>query len=161
MKLAGDVTDSEEGIDETFGNLHDKEVTCETPSTDEDDPAKVPAVALMCDAAHRGAVDELRVLLSGGASATQGDYDQRTPLHLAASGGSLDCVKFLVNAGATMKQDRFGCLPIHDAVRYGHRDIANYLREIRFDGNLHSPSGDDMMLQVYQMIVREGIFSVS
>jgi glutamate dehydrogenase len=117
----------------------------------------------MCDAAHRGAVEELRVLLSGGASATQGDYDQRTPLHLAATGGSLDCVKLLVNAGATMKQDRFGCLPIHDAVRYGHRHIANYLREIRFDvqSNLRSGQGDEMMTQVFQMIVREGIFSVS
>jgi glutamate dehydrogenase len=70
-------------------------------------------------------------------------------------------VKLLVTAGATMKQDRFGCLPIHDAVRYGHRDIANYLREVRFDGNMHKSHGDEMMAQVFQMIVRDGIFSVS
>jgi glutamate dehydrogenase len=186
MNFDLDGTDSDAGVDETDGQIlqqnpgrhisvkviaptkpdhadagNERASNCPTPSTDEDDPARVPTVALMCDAAHRGAVEEIRVLLSGGASATQGDYDQRTPLHLAASGGSLDCVKFLVNAGATMKQDRFGCLPIHDAVRYGHRDIANFLREVRFGGNLLGSQADEMMAQVFQMIVREGIFSVS
>merc|ERR1719162_2648234 len=93
-----------------------------------------------------------------GASPTQGDYDQRTPLHLAACAGSLDCAKLLVEAGATLSQDRFGCLPIHDAVRSGHREVANYLRMLDVETGM---TEDANKSRVFGLIVREGVFSMA
>jgi glutamate dehydrogenase len=93
-----------------------------------------------------------------GASPTQGDYDQRTPLHLAACAGSLDCAKLLVEAGATLSQDRFGCLPIHDAVRSGHREVANYLRMLDINTGM---TEDAIKSRVFGLIVREGVFSMA
>lgn len=41
----------------------------------------------LCDAAARGGVDQVIHLLRQGACAWKGDYDRRTPLHLAAAEG--------------------------------------------------------------------------
>ena len=41
----------------------------------------------------------------------------------------LDMVKFLVeDCGAALRQDRFGLLPIHDAVENGHSELRRYLQ---------------------------------
>ena len=58
----------------------------------------------MCAAAASGNIDLLREILELGAiSVDQGDYDSRTALHLAASEGLLETVKFLVlMAGLTL-----------------------------------------------------------
>ena len=79
-----------------------------TPARDEDRPHaqsfdEVHAIGDMCDAAFRGNAGELRRLLDLKASAQDGDYDGRTPLHLAACSGSLNCVKLLVAAGADVR----------------------------------------------------------
>jgi len=116
------------------------------------------SVSDMCTAAWRGDAADLHCLLKLGGSPSKGDYDQRTPLHLAAGSGSLECVKLLVEAGATLTQDRFGCLPVHDAVRGGHKEVANYLRILDID------SGDDkdtMKGRAFGLIVREGVFSMA
>merc|ERR550537_1454951 len=69
----------------------------------------VHSVGDMCDAAFQCNYDEVKRLLSLKASASLGDYDNRTPLHLAACGGSLDVCQLLVEHNATLQQDRFGC----------------------------------------------------
>ena len=41
----------------------------------------------------------------------------------------LDVVKFLIaECGASLQQDRFGLLPIHDAVENSHTEVRRYLQ---------------------------------
>jgi glutamate dehydrogenase len=112
----------------------------------------------MCEAAWQANATELDRLLQKKASPSLGDYDQRTPLHLAACSGSMQCVKLLVDKGASLAQDRFGCLPIHDAVRSGHKEVANYLRLL--DINIEM-SKDVMKQRAFGLIVREGVFAMA
>jgi glutaminase len=45
-----------------------------------------------------------------------GDYDARTPLHLAAAGGHLEVARFLLDSGTDPNPaDRWGGTPLHDA----------------------------------------------
>ena len=48
-------------------------------------------------------------LYTNGADMNHGDYDKRTPLHLAAVEGQLDCVRFLLEECKVMEcpLDRF------------------------------------------------------
>ena len=50
-----------------------------------------------------------------------GDYDDRTALHLSASEGKADAVRFLLAKGADVNLlDRMGGTPLDDAIRHGH-----------------------------------------
>ena len=81
------------------------------------------------------------------------DYDQRTALHLAASEGHLDIVRFLVETGkfqigqsyfktvelvfeitkkarvSLSDSDRWGATPIDDARKFGHTAVTEYLEK--------------------------------
>jgi len=73
----------------------------------------------------------VKTILDGGASANCYDYDHRTPLHLAASEGQLDCCKELVLRGASVHtKDRFGNTPLTDALLAGHDDVCEFLRQV-------------------------------
>ena len=50
----------------------------------------------LCDAAARNDVQALRRYIENGTDPNEADYDKRTPLHLAASNGSMDAVRRLV-----------------------------------------------------------------
>lgn len=59
----------------------------------------------------------------------KGDYDKRTALHLAASGGHLDVVKLLCRNGANVNvEDRWGGKPLDDALLKEYTAVADYLR---------------------------------
>lgn len=85
-------------------------------------------------AAADGDLDELIKLAASGHSLSSGDYDMRTALHLAASNGHADVIKYLLaQAGPSRStviaaQDRFGSTAADDAVREGHSECALLLK---------------------------------
>ena len=90
------------------------------------------AAEQLCDAGARGDVRALQRLLHGRRVDTnQGDYDQRTATHLAASEGRWAAVRFLLEeCGAEVNPtDRWGGTPLDDAMRSKHTLVANYLRQ--------------------------------
>lgn len=75
-------------------------------------------VALMLAAAGADNTAQLQRLLHAGVSASCADYDLRTPLHLAASEGSLQAAQLLIENGADVNAvDRFGNSPLTDCQR--------------------------------------------
>ena len=57
------------------------------------------------------------------------NYEQRTPLHLAASVGSLEAVTYLVELGAELSPcDRWGNTPLDAALGQGHAEVASHLQ---------------------------------
>lgn len=69
-----------------------------------------------CNAATSGDLESLVRLHIQGLDLNKADYDRRTPLHLAANGGHLEVVKFLVQNGAHINPyDRWGSTPLNDA----------------------------------------------
>eukprot|EP00930_Biecheleria_cincta_P019369 TRINITY_DN147_c0_g1_i4.p1 TRINITY_DN147_c0_g1~~TRINITY_DN147_c0_g1_i4.p1 ORF type:complete len:1150 (-),score=209.95 TRINITY_DN147_c0_g1_i4:133-3582(-) len=137
-----------------------------------------PAAAvtgMVCECAASGDIDGLRELVREGASvAVTTAYDRRTPLHLAAAAGDLPMVKFLIEeCKVSMEHDRFGLLPIHDAVENGHTEVRRYLQNQRLaqpgtlrrrhvdtdDGMATAVDQEDLMGTVFELVVKEGVFS--
>jgi len=78
-------------------------------------------------AATVGDVHALEYWHNAGADIYQGDYDQRTALHLAAAEGHENVVRFLLDHALAdqrgqlvRSQDRWGGTPLDDATRGGH-----------------------------------------
>ena len=60
----------------------------------------------------------------------QGDYDQRTALHLAAGEGQSATVQLLCEKGANVNvQDRWGNRPLDDAVNANHKGCIEILEQ--------------------------------
>jgi len=83
----------------------------------------------MCVAASTGNLNKLKELIAAHPEAVnRGDYDKRTPLHIAASDGHLAIVELLVSSGADpLKKDRWGSTALQDAVRNQHVEVARFL----------------------------------
>ena len=81
-------------------------------------------------AASSGDVRTLQRLVSDQADLEMGDYDLRTPMHLAAAEGQLGVVGFLLDLGVSPNAaDRWGGTPIDDAERGGHSEVVELLRQ--------------------------------
>ncbi|MGX9884232.1 glutaminase A [Streptomyces sp. NPDC002276] len=88
----------------------------------------VESVVALCWAASQGDLDEVRRLASAGADISTGDYDGRTPLHLAAAEGHVEVTGYLLAHGANpAATDRWGGTALTDAQRGGHTHVAELL----------------------------------
>ena len=87
-------------------------------------------------AASQGDSQALLSALHAGANVYEGDYDQRTSLHLAAAEGHEEAVRVLVDnipadadrAAILSASDRWGGTPLDDALTAGHDGCAKILR---------------------------------
>ena len=80
-------------------------------------------------AASEGDVEEIRDLLEhGNIDVSEGDYDKRTALHLAAGEGHTSVLELLCDTGANVNaQDRWGNRPLDDAKNAGHGSCVRIL----------------------------------
>ena len=89
------------------------------------------AAGWMCSAGAEGNLDQLRRLISNHCNPDEADYDARTAMHLAASNGHLESVKFLISSWAVPNPVvRWGGTPLSDAIRHNHADVQKYLAEV-------------------------------
>eukprot|EP00929_Paragymnodinium_shiwhaense_P023249 TRINITY_DN14602_c0_g1_i1.p1 TRINITY_DN14602_c0_g1~~TRINITY_DN14602_c0_g1_i1.p1 ORF type:complete len:1184 (-),score=307.56 TRINITY_DN14602_c0_g1_i1:349-3900(-) len=144
---------------------------------------------LACDCAATGDVQAMRNLVEAGVKVNCGTpYDKRTPLHLAAAAGRLEMIQFLVEkCGASLQRDRFGLLPINDAVEHGHMEVRRYLQSKKLREEYPTTRGrkrtmsfefsteplqsalpvtneivmEEVMSTVFELAVKEGVFSYS
>merc|ERR1711988_158294 len=89
------------------------------------------ATAELCAAAAASDLTELQRLLRKKADPRKADYDGRTPLHLAASSGSVAAMELLLAACPTLDInaiDRCRRTPLSDALAHGNHDAASWLQ---------------------------------
>ena len=92
---------------------------------------RIERIVNMVSCAAKGDLDELRrILTTTDLHVDEGDYDERTALHLAASEGILPVVQYLVQeAGANMDvTDRYGNTPLVDSIRHKHDAVVVFLQ---------------------------------
>lgn len=78
--------------------------------------------------ASTGDLNGVRSAIASGVVARSCDYDGRTALHLAASEGHVDVIRYLLEHGAdTAAVDRWGGTPWSDANKAGHTEAAEAL----------------------------------
>ncbi|MEE2789242.1 MAG: asparaginase [Myxococcota bacterium] len=93
-----------------------------------DEVGRVMYPILLCSAASRGDIEALERMIASHANVDVGDYDGRTPLHLAAANGQLDAVRLLLHHGAEVQAaDRWGRRPLNDALNGGYDDVAQLI----------------------------------
>ena len=85
----------------------------------------------LCEAASTADVDKLREYVVSGAPVNKGDYDNRTAMHLAASEGLVEVVKFLILEAEAYPNpvDRWGFSPMDDAMRHKHVEVVEFLKD--------------------------------
>lgn len=86
--------------------------------------------SLLCEAAQAGCDDIIREVIHQLDNPNPGDYDGRTPLHLACETGNLQIVRMITKNGAELDcKDRFGVTPLCAATLSGHVEVCHFLRE--------------------------------
>jgi len=97
-------------------------------------------VLLLCTAAKENRPEQIDQLLSGEGRklVNKGDYDGRTPLHVAAAEGNLSCIHKLLDTDADPNPtDRWGHTPLFDACNRKHTScvtaLTRFNAELRMD----------------------------
>merc|ERR1719210_1472798 len=81
-------------------------------------------------AIEKNDVDNVNTLIKSGVDVKSVDYDMRTPLHVAVSGGNFEIIEALHKAGADVNaKDNFGLTPLGEANRRHMRTGENKVRD--------------------------------
>jgi Amt family ammonium transporter len=100
--------------------------------------------AALCQAAFKGDLSTIKIIQNSGISLRSADYDGRTALHLAAAGGHVNVLEYLLNPGPGIDgidvntTDRWGGSALDDASRCGNKDAAMILRKLGADDIVHA-----------------------
>ena len=94
-------------------------------------------------AASKGDVRALRRLHEEQVNLEEGDYDNRTPMHLAAAEGHVEAIEFLLDHGVRPIDDRWGGQPLSDARVGGHTGACAVLSKGGVSAGTPSHSVDD------------------
>uniref|UniRef100_A0AAQ5XIJ9 asparaginase n=1 Tax=Amphiprion ocellaris TaxID=80972 RepID=A0AAQ5XIJ9_AMPOC len=108
---------------------------------------------LACAAAKIGDIEALEALKEMGSNLCLGDYDGRTPLHIAACEGHLKLVKYLLSHGASVyAKDRYGDTPLCNAVLFiRFTDESSHSLKILFNTDFLAASGDLDGLEIWSI----------
>jgi len=88
------------------------------------------ASGLLNKAVFEGDIQKLKRLVKANVNIDAGDYDKRTPIHIAASEGNMAAFMILVEAGANLEvRDRWGNSVVDDAKRSKHGKLLAYLEQ--------------------------------
>jgi len=119
-------------------------------------------------AASNGDVRTLERLVSQQRDLEAGDYDIRTPLHLASAEGQLEVVKFLLGQGVKPIPDRWGGYPISDARNNNHQEIIDEFNKLNIEYTepvhiVEEPEGitDEMVTFDNELMVIELLFAAA
>ena len=88
-------------------------------------------IVKMCEYAAAGRLENIEVLAENKVDVSMGDYDGRTPLHLAACNGKTSVIEYLLQQPSVIVNavDRFGGTPYEDAIRHERKGAAAILEE--------------------------------
>ena len=91
---------------------------------------KMQGVMAVCTAASQGDLYEIQRLEANGVPLDEGDYDARTGIHLAASEGHEEVVRYFVERKVNINpKDRWGGTPLADAMRGNHTRVIELLEK--------------------------------
>ena len=92
--------------------------------------AKIEGINSLCTAASRGDLDEFVRLAHNDLDLNESEYDYRTPIHLAASEGHANLIRYFIKNGLNLSpKDRWGGTPLDDAYRENHQEVIQLLEE--------------------------------
>lgn len=103
------------------------ELRLQTPSVDSEHSKRVVELIY---AASLGHLTGIQQLVARGADLEQGDYDLRTPLHLAAAEGHEAIVQYFIDQRVKLDpEDRWGRTPLDDARWHGNDRVVELLED--------------------------------
>ena len=72
----------------------------------------------------------MRMFAFSGYNFDNADYDGRAAIHIAAAEGQLEVCKFLLDRCSVHlnPKDRWGQTPLSEAIRAGHKEVADWLQ---------------------------------
>ena len=119
-------------------------------------------------AASNGSIRTLERLVNQQIDLETGDYDRRTPLHLASAEGHLDVVEFLLSHGVEPIPDRWGGYPISDAKNNHHEEIVDRFNQLAmsYSESIHlieNPDGETDQMASFddELMVIELLFAAA